>query len=823
MSLSLAIARNASDHEIWILLNNRFPDSVPCIRQIFSGLVPRQQIIVFSIPTEVAEIRPENIWLTRASELIRDFFIAKLKPDIVHISSLFEGWADDVVTSVKEIPGEYSISTILYDLIPLLNQDFYLPNIDIKNYYFGKINHLKKSNLLLAISESSRQEAISEIGFKSNKVVNISAAVDHKFKVQKSTESERKNLMMKYGIERSILMYAPGGFDKRKNIEKLFNVYAKLPSEVRQQHQLLITGKLPDSAEAEISKYADKYSLSRHEYILTDYVDDDDLISLYNLCKLFIFPSTHEGFGLPALEAMSCGAATIGSNTSSIPEVIGREDALFNPHSVDDIYRVMHLGLTDVNFLQSLKKNALEQARHFSWDNSAIKAIKAFEDLSLESAEYKAQTDQKLYEKLIFKISSIEDISQKSDYEIAKLASCIAKNLSPHEKKIFVDISELVQRDAKSGIQRVVRSILINLLKKPPSKYSVVPVYWDGIGYRQANQFLSKMSLKSFNDQSSENPREDGLVDVSCNDIFLGLDLAAHLAPSIRSTLEEFRDIGAEIYFVVYDILLIRHPEWWPEGLSEMFRGWLEVISQLSTGLVCISAATANEVKDWVLHHQPQRSDYLKINHFHLGADIKQSIPSGGLPQNASEILALIKSRVTFLMVGTIEPRKGYAQAIEAFDLLWQSGVDINLVIVGKHGWNVDRLAKKLKRYDSDNPSFFWLDAISDEYLEQVYAASTVLLAASEGEGFGLPLIEAAQNQLPIVARDLPVFREVAGKNAFYFNAKQPYELANALEEWLMLYSENRIPTSDGLSWLTWEESTQQLVKSMLTTIRTEV
>ncbi|MGD1856061.1 MAG: glycosyltransferase family 4 protein [Leptolyngbyaceae cyanobacterium] len=815
MSLSLAIARNAGNHEVWILLNNRFPDSVPFIRQMFSGLVPKHQIMVFSIPAKVAEINSENIWLTRASESIRDFFIATMKPDIVHISSLFEGWADDVVTSVKEIPSTYSVSATLYDLIPLLNQDLYLPNSDIRNYYFSKINHLKKSNLLLAISESSRQEALSELGFQPHKVVNIAAAVDHKFQVRKSTELERNRLMAKYGIEKSILMYSPGGFDRRKNVEKLFNAYAKLPSEVRQQHQLLITGRLPDSVEAEISEYANKYGLSNHEYILTDYVDDDDLIALYNLCKLFIFPSTHEGFGLPALEAMSCGAATIGSNTSSIPEVIGREDALFDPHSVDDIYRVMHLGLTDDNFLQSLKENALERSCAFSWDNSALKAIKAFEDLSLEASEEQIQTNHRLYEKLIFNISNIEDISQRPDDAIAKLANSIAKNLSYHEKKIFVDISELVQRDAKSGIQRVVRSILVNLLQKPPPSYSVVPIYWDGIGYRQANEFLSKTSFKSLQDQAPEEFSEDGLVDISCNDIFLGLDLTAHLAPSIRSTIESFRDIGAEVYFVVYDILLIHHPEWWPEGLSEMFRRWLEDISQLSTGLVCISAATANEVKDWVLHHQLERSDYLRISHFHLGADIRQSIPSGGLPENAPETLAAIKSKVTFLMVGTIEPRKGYAQVIEAFDLLWQSGVDANLVVVGKHGWNVDRLAKKLHQYDSANPSFFWLNAISDEYLEQVYASSTVLLAASEGEGFGLPLIEAAQHQLPIIARDIPVFREVAGENAFYFKAQEPQQLEAAIKKWLDLHKKNQVLSSTNLKWLTWEQSTEELLSAL--------
>ena len=68
----------------------------------------------------------------------------------------------------------------------------------------------------------------------------------------------------------------------------------------------------------------------RQELVFAGYVTDEDLVRLFNLCKLFVFPSWHEGFGLPALEAMSCGAPVIGANTSSLPEVIGREDALLS-------------------------------------------------------------------------------------------------------------------------------------------------------------------------------------------------------------------------------------------------------------------------------------------------------------------------------------------------------------------------------------------------------------------------------------------------------------------------------------------------------------
>jgi len=111
----------------------------------------------------------------------------------------------------------------------------------------------------------------------------------------------------------------------------------------------------------------------------------------------------------------------------------------------------------------------------------------------------------------------------------------------------------------------------------------------------------------------------------------------------------------------------------------------------------------------------------------------------------------------------------------------------------------------------------FWLKGISDEYLEKVYGASSCLIAASEGEGFGLPLIEAAQYKLPIIARDIPVFREVAGEYAYYFpNSSDPDILASAAQDWLKLYESGKHPKSDDMPWLTWAESARRLLELIL-------
>jgi len=176
-------------------------------------------------------------------------------------------------------------------------------------------------------------------------------------------------------------------------------------------------------------------------------------------------------------------------------------------------------------------------------------------------------------------------------------------------------------------------------------------------------------------------------------------------------------------------------------------------------------------------------------------------------------------------MVGTIEPRKGYLQAIDAFSQLWAEGVEANLVIVGKEGWkglpemarrDIPATIERLRSHSELDRRLYFLEGISDEYLEKVYGASTCLIAASYGEGFGLPLVEAAQHELPIIARDIPVFREVAGEHAFYFEGLNANDLAASVREWLALHAEGRHPISAGMSWLSWKDSAAQLRSALL-------
>ena len=101
---------------------------------------------------------------------------------------------------------------------------------------------------------------------------------------------------------------------------------------------------------------------------------------------------------------------------------------------------------------------------------------------------------------------------------------------------------------------------------------------------------------------------------------------------------------------------------------------------------------------------------------------------------DVSDVLNVTRSALSFLMVGTLEPRKGHAQALSAFERLWASGLDVKLVLVGNRGWMVDDLTRRLQTHPERGKRLFWLEGIGDASLEEIYATATCLLAASEGE-----------------------------------------------------------------------------------------
>ena len=421
LALAQAIVRNSGKHEILIALNGLFPDTIQPIRAAFNHLLPQENIRIWDFATPAYEIDPRNDWRRESAQLVRECFLASLAPDIIYITSLFEGLTDNAVTSVGDFICDIPTVVTLFDLIPLVQEEKYLSDSKVKAWYFSKLKYLRKSKLLLSISEASRQEGIKYLNLPPQTIVNVSTAANSIFGERPIPNHEAESIRQKFQLNRPFVMYT-GGIDHRKNIEGLIRAFSLLPDAVKNSHQLAIVCSIQPNSRYELELLAKRQDLNLDSIILTGYVSEEDLISLYNLCEIFVFPSFHEGFGLPVLEAMTCGAPVIASNTSSLPEVVGLDEAMFDPADDRAIAEKISRALTDHDFKNKLTSHAREQAQKFSWDNSAQQVIKAFECLHAKNtAKFKGEVIFESRRKLAFFSPLPPERSGIADYSVELL------------------------------------------------------------------------------------------------------------------------------------------------------------------------------------------------------------------------------------------------------------------------------------------------------------------------------------------------------------------------------------------------------------------
>ena len=352
------------------------------------------------------------------------------------------------------------------------------------------------------------------------------------------------------------------------------------------------------------------------------------------------------------------------------------------------------------------------------------------------------------------------------------------------ERQLLVDVSVIHQSDARTGIQRVVRSLLLQLLQAPPAGYRVCPIFATRQhGYCYAAAGFLEQPAQALDAAGRPVQAE---VQVQSNDVFLGLDLAAHLLPRHQKQVLRWKRSGVKLHVVVYDLLPLQHPAWFNPKTTRNFERWVKWLAVYADTAVCISETVKLELHTWLGARFDLPRNALPASTIALGADIDASAPSSGLPVKAEFLLARLRNTQAVLMVGTLEPRKGYDQALAAFEQLWQqSGPTPLLVLVGRPGWKTEALQEKLRIHPQAGKRLFWLEDVSDEYLAHLYAACGGVLVASRAEGFGLPLIEAALHNKPVLARDLPVFREIALPGATFFSGEEPARLATAITNWL--------------------------------------
>ena len=404
------------------------------------------------------------------------------------------------------------------------------------------------------------------------------------------------------------------------------------------------------------------------------------------------------------------------------------------------------------------------------------------------------------------KIAFLDDTLRSEIVERKKTTKYNAAACPP---RLLVDVSELIRHDARTGIQRVTKSVLHAWTLNPPQGFKVTPIYGDERHYRDASVFFEAPSGR---DKGTNKGR---IVSGRRGDIYIALELNFSVIAK-KEILQIWHSRGTKLCFMIHDILPLTLSTMFDKELTRVFAVWLKTVGGLADKLICVSKTVADELKNYLDNKKVRVRDSLEIAWNLHGADYHCLTLLDSQPGEILKLPDSLGEKPSFLMVATLEPRKCHHQVLSAFEFLWKKGHDVNLVLVGKEGWMVKPLVEKIRTHPELGRHLFWFEGVSDATLETIYCASTCLIMASLGEGFGLPLIEAAKHNLPIIARDIPIFREVMEDHAFYFKSKNADDLAEDIGQWLNHFLAGKAQKSSDISLRSWEESAQGLLEIIL-------
>lgn len=305
----------------------------------------------------------------------------------------------------------------------------------------------------------------------------------------------------------------------------------------------------------------------------------------------------------------------------------------------------------------------------------------------------------------------------------------------------------------------------------------------------------------------------DSTADQTGN-ILLLLDSSWHL--QIWDAVERFIAAGGTTQTVIYDLIPITHPATVVRSLRDVYTAWMARHVTVSRRFMAISRSTAAELDDYLagIAATEQHPQPWSITPFYLGSELD-------LVDTSREVRPQVKTMFEgdshiFIMVGSIEPRKNHSFVLDAFDRVWAAGGTARLVIIGRHGWKTEDLVRRIETHRQFGTRLHLARDMGDLELEYAYAHTSALLIASEAEGFGLPVVEAFQRGVPVLCSDIPVFREIAEDRATFFGLATAQLLAHAITTFSAEHDPSTRLCRHPQPWLTWRQSTEQLLDSVL-------
>ena len=234
---------------------------------------------------------------------------------------------------------------------------------------------LRRADLILADSESTRQDLGRLLGVPLDKVVVVYGGVEERFRPV-TDPARLEQVSRRYDLPSSYILTVCT-LEPRKNLSTLLEAYFQLLEKLDPSPALLIAGARGWRYNSLLEHCSDPRG--RGLVKLLGYVNDADLPALLSQAQLFVYPSLYEGFGLPPLEAMACGTPVVCSDSSSLPEVVGEAGVMVDPQDTDALAAAMERALTDGGLRSHMTQRGLERAQGFTWHNAAHALLAAYE------------------------------------------------------------------------------------------------------------------------------------------------------------------------------------------------------------------------------------------------------------------------------------------------------------------------------------------------------------------------------------------------------------------------------------------------------------
>lgn len=710
-SLFDALAQR-DDIELYALLNGAMTETLSPAMKHAAERIAAERILVFpGIPGTKLE-RPENLHRWRLSEAAYEAFVAQSGCDAILAGSVVEGFIDGTSLSLRAPNADYVKAVILYDLIPLMYPAKYLAWDKARDWYFERITHVEAADLALTISESSRQEGLEYLGLSPERAVAISTAMDPI--IFNSQDRDENNVLAHIGVTKPFVMHT-SAIEPRKNFEGLIRAFGALPASIRRNHQLVLVGHATDEIRKSLLTEAQRAGLPPESLVIPGFVSDRDLACLYRACSLFVFPSLHEGFGLPALEAMACGCPTIGSNITSIPEVIGDPAYLFDPFDESAITRLMKHLLTDKAAYEKAKAHAQAHAATFGWDKVADRAVQALA-AALKNRPPKPTAYPSAARMARHLATRVE------------LAECPASDVEEAARCLVAGQDELVSKLA-DGLAR--RGKTWRIEGPFDSSYSLAVVN------RETARAMANIGWQVVL-HSTEGPG-----DFPANPDFLAanLDLAKMHARATKVSQKASFAVSRLLYpprveDMTGPITALHHYAWeesgFPQEWVDNFNTHLTMMTTLSTHIEKIMVDNGVSV--------PLVTSGCGVDHWdRIVSDREFRIEARGF---------------RFLHVSSCFPRKGADALLAAYGAAFDIDDDVSLVIKTFDNPHND-LREKLAGLQARNPRFphvvvLFAD-LSEPELKALYEQCDVMVGPSYAEGYGLPFAEAMLSGIPVI------------------------------------------------------------------------